>query len=131
MNSVHLGDQYTGLGGQTLELNFNINYFTMHLIIAKWVDKKNRDRRGKNKTKRGWSKRRNCLLKCFYSFKCVIDHAHVCFFFYASNFHYIALFDSFCTFCLISAQIPWHFSQIYIHLYILFRWIHKLLKNLP
>ena len=40
MNSVNLGDQYTGLGGQTLALNFNINYFTMHLIIAKWVDRK-------------------------------------------------------------------------------------------
>ena len=59
----------------------------------------------KNETQRGWSKRRNCLLKCFHSFKYVIDHAGVRFFFYVNSLRYTALCNSFCTCIIFSAQV--------------------------
>ena len=40
-----------------------------------------------NETKRGWSEWRNFLRKCFHSFKGVIDHANVRFFYYVNNLH--------------------------------------------
>ena len=40
---------------------------------------------GKYETKRGQSKRRNCQQKCFHSFKCALDQANVCFFFYVNS----------------------------------------------
>ena len=50
------------------------NYFKM-------VNKTNIHTEEKNNETRRQSKRRNCLQKCFHSFKYVIDHANVCFFF--------------------------------------------------
>ena len=71
------------------------------------------------------------LLKCFHSFKYVIDHVDVHFFFYVNSLQFTALCDSFCTFCIFSAQIPWQLSQVYNHLYSFFSLVNKLFKNLP
>ena len=51
-----------------------------------WIglEDKNADRREKQWGKRGWSERRNCLWKCFHSFKFVMDHANIHFFFLIS-----------------------------------------------
>ena len=52
-------------------------------VKCQWngLEDKNSERREKNETKKGWSDRINCLLKCFHSFKYVIEHADVQFFF--------------------------------------------------
>ena len=96
--SCHLRDHYTSLNAQTLgpkkhfsiffQLYFNKKYveiaisdFTVNPIISKWLRTKMQTEEKNNETRQGRSERRNCLRKCFHSFKYVVDHANVCFFF--------------------------------------------------
>ena len=59
-----------------------INDFTMHLIISKWlIRQKRRQKRKSMRQIRCQRERRNCLWKCFYLFKYVIDYENIHFFF--------------------------------------------------
>ena len=61
-----------------------INDFTKHLIISKWLRKTKLQTEGKNKKKKRPTEKRNCLKKCFHSFKYIIDPTIVHFFFFNS-----------------------------------------------
>ena len=92
-----------------------INDLTMHLIISKWLRNKNVDRREGQWDKKRLKQRRNCLGKCAFSFKYMIDHANVSFFFYVNKLHCI-MCGFFCTSCCtFSAQIALQVSQVYSH----------------
>ena len=64
-----------------------INDFTMHLIILEWLgmEKQMQTEEKNNGINNHQRERRNCLRKCFHSFKhVIIDHANVRFFFLIS-----------------------------------------------
>ena len=66
----------------TLSFFLSVAFFAMGLIISKWLRRQKCKQKIKiNKIKRRWSEKRNCLRKCFHSFKYVIDHANVRFFY--------------------------------------------------
>ena len=106
----HLGDRYTGLGAQTVlpKKHFSgflfsvilnkkyvavvIIYFTMHLIISKWLRIQKSRQKGKAMRQNGQSERRNCQQNFFHLFHYVIDYASICFFFYVNNLHYFLWF---------------------------------------
>ena len=65
-----------------------INDFTMYLVISKWL------RRQKCRKRKKWDKKmlkwkKNCLQKCFHSFKYVLDHSFctTCYIFSARLLH--------------------------------------------
>ena len=84
-------------------------------------------------TKRRLSKMTNCLRKCFHSFKYVIDHSNVRFFFLTSlqtcshSLNKVNLnpsCDSFCANCCIfSIPITSQFSQVYSYKDLLFKYM--------
>ena len=88
-----LGGQYTGLSAQKSHFSVvfheeyvavMINDFTKHLIFSRRLrrQKCRREREEKNKEKnRRRSERRNYIEKCSHSFKYIIDHPNVRFFF--------------------------------------------------
>ena len=139
----HLRDQYTCLGAQTLvpkkrfssflfHFYFNkkyaalgINDLTMHLIVLKclrWQKRLTKEK--KNETRRGRSERRNILQKCFHSYKYIIDHANVNFFFKVNCLHCFVwiLLRLFCSSLkFIAIQIS-HLNTI---------WIYEFFKNHP
>ena len=101
------------------------------------LEKKNavQTKREKNETKRCWSKSRNCLRKCFHSFKYVMNHVNtsvnnICLFLLDVNslycfvwfllYYFLHLFSSDCLAALTS-----------LRLYKFFFWIYEFLKNLP
>ena len=93
--------RYTGLGARKTFFKFPffscistkkhvkvaINDFTMHLIILEWLgmEKQMQTEEKNNGINNHQRERRNCLRKCFHSFKhVIIDHANVRFFFLIS-----------------------------------------------
>ena len=112
-----------------------INDFTKHLIRNgledKIADRREKQRRGKKR----WSERRNCLRNCFHSFKYIIDHANVRFFFLnslwacshslndISSLHCFVWFLLY-TCCIFSAQIAYSSHKfITIKIFYLNIWI--------
>ena len=57
----------------------------MHLFISKWLRKQKSRQKRKTMRQRGRNERRNCQQKCFHSFKYVIDHVSIHFFFYVNS----------------------------------------------
>ena len=96
---------------------------SQHLVSIKQIYK--------NKTRRGRSKRRNCLWKCFHIFKYVIDHANVCFFFQLNCLHcFMWLLLYYLLHLLRSLHSPHTFIAVHIfHLNII--WIYEFLKIHP
>ena len=58
----------------------------------KWLRIQKYRQKRKTMRQRGWSKRRNCHWKCFYSFNYVIDNASICFFCIVNSLHYFLQF---------------------------------------
>ena len=102
--SGRLGDRYTGLGAQTLTpkryfSSFHFSgvfqqkirwsgdqlFFKMNLIISKWLRMEKCRQKRKTMRQRDRSERRIYLRKCFHSFKYVMDHPSICFFFYVNS----------------------------------------------
>ena len=111
--SGRLGDWYTGLGARVWAQKHSVFFFsvvfqqrihrsgdqrfdnaTIYFEMA-WKPKMQREEKN-NQTIRGRKDTKNCLPKSFHSFKYVIDHANVRFFFYINCLHRFVWFLLYC-----------------------------------
>ena len=82
-----------------------------------------------NETKRGRAERRNCLRKCFHSFKYVIEHANVRFFFYVDSLHCFRRFRLYYLLHLLSSDRFAALTSLQPYKFLI--WICEFFKNHP
>ena len=82
-----------------------------------------------NETKRGRTERRNCLRKCFHSFKYVMDHANVRFFSYVDSLHCFVRFRLYYLLHLFSSDRFAALASLQPYKFLI--WICEFFKNHP
>ena len=73
------------------QLHFNKssdNDFTVHIIISEWLGRQKCRKKRQKMGQKDVEVKQEIAIKCFHSFKLVLDHAYVCFFFLISLWTY-------------------------------------------